>query len=280
VVTLSDCSTCKGRASHKKFVTSVVQARSIDVTLNMATNRELSQAAQGEQNQGKGPKDGSAVDREQLKKALQDDQGLKDSIQLLKEELEAVKLQLKDQGGATDTTSRLQFKFADSDLQTWRWMRTLNVSAWVRSMEGYLKETNYPEDKWVPVAVTYLDAKTRNYWDSREALFKMRGPGDTADPVITFEHFKTAMIAAYVNLDPAIAAWTKYENLKQGKMSVEARATESLVAKLGLEGPSEMDKIHRFKSGIHPDMRQKVATRLGGSRWTNFDEVVKFASGV
>jgi hypothetical protein len=55
-------------------------------------------------------------------------------------------------------------------------------------------------------------------------------------------------------------------------MSVEeyARNTEALVAKLGLEGPSEMDKIQRFKAGIHPDMKVKVATRLDGSRWTNF----------
>jgi hypothetical protein len=192
-----------------------VQARSIDVTSNMATNPESSQAAQGEQNQGKGPEDGSAVDREQLEKALQDNQGLKDSVQLLKEELEVVKLQLKDQGGATGTTSRPQFKFAEPPkLEV---DEDFDVRAWVRTMEGYLKGTNCPEDKWVPVAVTYLDAKTRDYWDSREALFKMRGPRDTADPVITFEHFKTAMIAAYGNLDPIMAAWTEYEKSEAGQ---------------------------------------------------------------
>jgi hypothetical protein len=134
----------------------------------------------------------------------------------------------------------------------------------------------------VSVAVSYCDDKTRDFRDSRKVLLKMKGPGETEEPVITFEHFETAMIAAYGNLDPIIIAWTEYENLKRGKMSVEeyARQVETLVAKLGMEGPPEVDKIQRFKAGIHPDMHQKVATRLDGSRWTSFPELVKLASGV
>jgi hypothetical protein len=132
------------------------------------------------------------------------------------------------------------------------------------------------------VAVNYCNDKARDLWDSREVLLKMKGPGETEEPVITFEHFQTAMIAAYGNLDPIMVAWIEYENLKQGKMSVEeyARQVETPVAKLGMEGLSEMDTILRFKAGIHPDMRQKVATRLDGSCWTSFPELVKFASGV
>jgi hypothetical protein len=94
------------------------------------------------------------------------------------------------------------------------------------------------------------------------------------EPVLTMEHFKVSMIAAFGGVDPVTQAWNEYENLKQGKQSMEeyVRATEALVAKLRpLNGPSEMDKIHRFKAGVHPDMRTKVATRLDGTRWTSLE---------
>jgi hypothetical protein len=63
-------------------------------------------------------------------------------------------------------------------------------------------------------------------------------------------------------------------------MEEYVRVTEALVAKLGINGPSEMDKIQRFKAGVHPDMRTKVATRLDGTRWTSFAELVQFSVGV
>jgi hypothetical protein len=102
-------------------------------------------------------------------------------------------------------------------------------------------------------------------------------------PVFTMEHFKVSMIAAFGGVDPITQAWNEYKNLKQDKQSMEeyVRATEALVAKLGpLNGPSEMDKIQRFKAGVDPDMRTKVATRLDGTRWTSFAELVQFSVGV
>jgi hypothetical protein len=39
-------------------------------------------------------------------------------------------------------------------------------------------------------------------------------------------------------------------------------------------------KIQRFKAGVHPDMRTKVAARLDGTQWTSFAELVQFSVGV
>ncbi|GAQ84405.1 hypothetical protein KFL_001870270 [Klebsormidium nitens] len=136
-------------------------------------------------------------------------------------------------------------------------------------------------------AISYLDGKAREFWDSREQLLKMSEQVNGGqEPILTMEHFKVSMIAAFGGVDPITQAWNEYENLKQGKQGKQSmeeyvRATEALVAKLGpLNGPSEMDKIQRFKAGVHSDMRTKVATRLDGSRWTSFAELVQFSVGV
>ncbi|GAQ91810.1 hypothetical protein KFL_008600010, partial [Klebsormidium nitens] len=67
-----------------------------------------------------------------------------------------------------------------------------------------------------------------------------------------------------------------------GSLSVEenARQFDSLCAELGLEGPSENDKIVRFKSGLHPKMQTRVVAQHDGKRWTNYRDLVAYASMV
>jgi hypothetical protein len=69
-----------------------------------------------------------------------------------------------------------------------------------------LEGTKCPEDTRLSLAVTYLDGKARDFWDSREVLLKMRESGEVEDPIITMAHFTQAMIGAYGNLDPVMVA--------------------------------------------------------------------------
>ena len=76
------------------------------------------------------------------------------------------------------------------------------------------------------------------------------------------------MITGFGTIDPIQSAWDRLVKLRQESLSVEeyARQFDSICAELGLEGPSENDKIVRFKSGLHPKMQNRVGAQHDGKR--------------
>lgn len=218
---------------------------------------------------------------ERLEAVLKENFELQGSVSQMRDELTALKLQGPTVTVEKTTTGKPQYQYKKPS--EFSGENKDDVRVWLRGLERYLDGTKCPEAERLSVAVSYLDGKAREFWDSREQLIKMNEQvNGGVEPTLTMEHFKVGMIAAFGGVDPITQAWSEYENLKQGKQSMEeyVRATEALVAKLGSLGPSEMDKIQRFKSNVHPDMRTKVATRLDGSRWTSFAELVQFSVGV
>lgn len=219
---------------------------------------------------------------ERLEAVLKENQELYGSVSQMRQELDALKLQGNTTERVVIPSEKPQYQHNKPTVFTGE--GKYDVRTFVRAVERYLDGTKCPQSERLSVAVSYLDGKARDFWDSREQLLKMSeqvngGP----EPALTMEHFTKAMIGAFGGLDPITQTWNEYENLKQGKQSMEeyVRATEALVAKLGpINGPSEMDKIQRFKAGVHPDMRTKVATRLDGTRWTSFAELAQFSVGV
>lgn len=152
-----------------------------------------------------------------------------------------------------------------------------DIREWLRIGMDYCQGTNCPEAQRLPLLVSYLDGKARKYWNSREMGLTLGGA-----KTLSIETFTEVMLAGFGNVDPIMVAWGKLEKLKQGAMSVEeyARVFENVCAELGTEGPSTADKIQRFKAGLHPDMKLKVASQADGTRWTDFRKLVSFASAI
>ena len=218
---------------------------------------------------------------ERVEAVLKENLELHGSVSQMRKELDALKLQGQQPTEKVTVSEKPQYQHRKP--VEFSGEGKSDVRAWLRGLDRYFAGTKCPEHERLSVAVSYLEGKAREFWDSREQLLKMSeqvngGP----EPLLTMDHFQVSMIAAFGGVDPITQAWNEYESLKQGKQSMEeyVRATEALVAKLGINGPSEMDKIQRFKSGVHPDMRTKVATRLDGTRWTSFAELVQFSVGV
>jgi hypothetical protein len=59
-----------------------------------------------------------------------------------------------------------------------------------------------------------------------------------------------------------------------------ARQFNTICRGMGIEAPSEGVKIQRFKTGLHPNMKLKVASQTDGTRWTEYSKIVSFASAV
>lgn len=173
------------------------------------------------------------------------------------------------------SSTRATFKFRDPP--KFSGTEDQDIREWLRIGRDYCKGTNCPEVQRLPLLVSYLDGRARKYWNSREIGLTLEGAS-----TLSVDTFAEVMIAGFGNVDPIMIAWGKLEKLKQGAMSVEeyARVFENYCAELGTEGPSTADKIQRFKSGLHPEMRLKVASQADGTRWTDFRKLVSFSSAI
>ena len=159
-----------------------------------------------------------------------------------------------------------------------------DIREWLKTMETYCDGTGCSSEAIkLPLMASYLDGRARTYWASRQADFVCPPPGTgSRGAPLTVKLFQDTMIQGFGNIDPIQSAWDKLVKLKQGGSSVEeyARQFDALCADLGAEGPSENDKIVRFKGGLHPKMQTRCVAQNDGKRWTNYRDLVAYASAV
>ena len=159
-----------------------------------------------------------------------------------------------------------------------------DIREWLKTMETYCDGTGCSSEAIkLPLMASYLDGRARTYWASRQSDFVCPPPGTGSKGVpVTVKLFQDTMIQGFGNIDPIQSAWDKLVKLRQGGSSVEeyARQFDALCADLGSEGPSENDKIIRFKGGLHPKMQTRCVAQNDGKRWTNYRDLVAYASAV
>lgn len=163
-----------------------------------------------------------------------------------------------------------------------------NIREWLASMKLYLDGTKcWDPDTRLSLYVSYLEGRAKTYWLARyseyclgDRAFEMGLP--TPVQKVTEDLFVKTMITGFGTIDPIQSAWDKLTKLKQGTLSVEeyARQFDALCAELGTEGPSQNDKIVRFKAGLHPKMQNRVVAQADGTRWTDYRALVAYASAV
>ena len=232
-----------------------------------SSRREVSEREEGQGTQGtpQGTHSSSVSGEARLLKRIEDLEAALASQQI-------EKMALDSKGSSSP---RVTYKFRDPPKFSGN--EDQDIREWLRIGMDYCKGTNCPDEQRLPLLVSYLDGKARKYWNSREMGLTLDGA-----KTLSIETFSEVMIAGFGNVDPIMVAWGKLEKLKQGAMSVEeyARVFENVCAELGTEGPSTADKIQRFKAGLHPDMKLKVASQADGTRWTDFRKLVSFASAI
>jgi hypothetical protein len=88
-------------------------------------------------------------------------------------------------------------------------------------------------------------------------LLWWRGVEDSR-PVWTWQQFKEAFLTAHVAIDPVETARQHLDKLRQGDNTANYYAVQFRNVALQIPTLSEADKIHRFVSGLRPNIAQQV----------------------
>lgn len=163
-----------------------------------------------------------------------------------------------------------------------------NIREWLASMKLYLDGTNcWDPDTRLALYVSYLEGRAKTYWLARFSEYSLGARAfevglPTPVKKVTEDLFVKTMITGFGTIDPIQSAWDKLTKLKQGTLSVEeyARQFDALCAELNTEGPSQNDKIVRFKAGLHPKMQNRVVAQADGTRWTDYRALVAYSSAI
>jgi ATPase subunit of ABC transporter with duplicated ATPase domains len=146
---------------------------------------------------------------ERLEAVLKENQELYGSVSQMRQELNALKLKGNTTERVVVPSEKPQYQHNKPTVFTGD--GKYDVRTFIRAVERYLEGTKCPESERLSVAVSYLDGKARDFWDSREQLLKMSEQvNGESEHVLTMEHFTKSLIGAFGGLDPITQAWNEY----------------------------------------------------------------------
>lgn len=148
------------------------------------------------------------------------------------------------------------------------------IRHWLNSMAHFLTTTRIPVKDGVAVAVSYLRGQAQQYWFSNMPNILIA----REDPK-SWETFKKWMVIGFGATDPEVEARYKLDQMHQvASVAAYVRELQAVFAQLARHPMSEQDKVHRFHTGLKPNVAVRVQMNpVTQQPWDTFFEAAQYA---
>ena len=141
------------------------------------------------------------------------------------------------------------------------------------TFEAYLQATCAPESAWPTIATPLLTGAARKAWMTVAMSLQRQGIA------ASWASFKKSLRDAFAVPNKELHARLQLKNAKQMDKSVVqyVQDVRNLIASIANPPPTEQEQILALYTGLHPDMRLKVAVDpRTGTFWSSFEALATY----